>query len=529
MNLTLRYRLFFIIVFSVIFCQIPSPVQLNFIGGFLGKNLNIYLIFFSFLYYAYYRYKNKEEYLTYVKKERYFFIYIIFYISVLMISFFHGLFIYPYYDTILSGPVVNLKGFSTVHDMLQYCGISLSELSLLKLWMIMKPMKRFFIDCFWFFSVPLLIYYWFKDDPCRGLEILRKATICAVVCVSLYGVLDILYLSGSMQAQIILMQTNPVVHSIKDNGSWWPPLLWDNQLRSLFAEPSYFGIYAAFSMPWVWYTLLKCRAWGKKLIFILLLFLFTYELFLTRARTANALFVGEIILLLGIALWKYKNAFRGVIQILFISLFAFLMATYSISYMPGSINRNDLGSMGYNSKGVQSITLYVEDNFTSIASSNHRSNLSRYSILKANVAIGMDYPILGVGKDLRNGYVPDYLPSEAFEGEEIQSWLRAQKEQGILKMEFPQLGEYSTRFAETGALGLMIYLFPAVYLLRSLLKVIASKRTTSLQKEQGIFLFLSMIGIMASGFGDTLYVTSCYWLLIGIGYAFVMSDKVMDV
>lgn len=141
------------------------------------------------------------------------------------------------------------------------------------------------------------------------------------------------------------------------------------------------------------------------------------------------------------------------------------------------------------------------------------------------MAIGQDYPILGVGKNLHNAYVPDYLQQEAFAGGEIQMWLRNQKEKGIMKSRFPSLGEYSTRFAETGILGLLVYLFPSIYLFGQLIKRIRSSLYSRTQKEEAIFLFLSLAGIMASGLGDNLSITCCYWILIGIGYAFIMSER----
>lgn len=57
----------------------------------------------------------------------------------------------------------------------------------------------------------------------------------------------------------ILRTVNPCIHSIENDGTWWPPLLWGGQLRSVFAEPSYFGIYAAFAMPLLWYKLIETQ------------------------------------------------------------------------------------------------------------------------------------------------------------------------------------------------------------------------------------------------------------------------------
>lgn len=121
----------------------------------------------------------------------------------------------------------------------------------------------------------------------------------------------------------------------------------------------------------------------------------------------------------------------------------------------------------------------MADNLGSLASADKRSNRSRYSILKANIGIGMDYPVLGVGLGLRHAYIPEYLPKEAFLVSEIQMWIRNQKEKGIMRSGFPSLGEYSSRFAETGILGLIVYLIPAFFLIYRLLAVICNKAVGS--------------------------------------------------
>lgn len=130
-----------------------------------------------------------------------------------------------------------------------------------------------------------------------------------------------------------------------------------------------------------------------------------------------------------------------------------------------------------------------------------------------------------MGKGLRQAYIPDYLPEEAFAGNEIQRWIHGQKEKGIMKSGFPALGEYCTRFAETGILGLLVYLLPSFYLLLQLLKRMRSTLSSLEQKEETIFFLLSWLGIMASGLGDNLNITCCYWILMGIGYALILPEE----
>ena len=521
MSISLRNKLFFSNVFCVIFSNIPRLLQLNFIGSFMGNKLSIYPLLVSFIFFIKtYRGKSIVGFPSNVK--RLISGYILTYIGIILISFIHGLIIYPYYDVILSGPVNQIEKLPYVYNFLQQRGIIIPEVFLLKLWMFARLIKGFILESFWFFSIPLLVFTWFKDDVTTGIKVLQKAMISAAILVCSYGLLDIFYLSGSMLSKLILVYLNPIVHEIRLNNTWWPPLLWNNQLRSLFAEPSYYGIFCAFSVPWIWLAMLQTRKKIQKLLFVLLLFTLIFELFLTKSRTANALFGGELVLLATITLFYRKKEFiKNTLLIVAISLTAFCTSISLMKYMPGSPEAKY--SMGYQKNNGQEAILYLEDNLGSITSSTKRSNKSRLSILKASLALGKDHFFLGVGKGLRNAYIPDYLPEEAFSGNEIRTWIEDQQTKGILKSGFPALGEYCTRFAETGILGIIVYLIPFFYLLVGLWKQF--QLSSCEEKEKIIFYFLSLVGLMASGLGDNLTVTCCYWILIGIGCTLIFNHK----
>ena len=126
--------------------------------------------------------------------------------------------------------------------------------------------------------------------------------------------------------------------------------------------------------------------------------------------------------------------------------------------------------MGYGDEINTEMASYINDNLGSLTSKDKRSNRARFSMLEASIAIGKDHSILGVGKSLRNAYVPDYLSESGRADSEVQYWIKNQKEKGIMKSGFPALGEYSARFAETGILGLVIYLLPALFLAFQLIR-----------------------------------------------------------
>lgn len=521
MPIQLRNKLFFFVVLFLIFPNIPRLLQLNFIGAFLGKDLSFYPILVGAFFSGYTFFKREE--LQIHKEERIFFIYIAAYVFILMLSFLHGLAIYPYYEAILTGPADQIEKLPLVQQFLLNKGIQVDTESLLKIWMFARPIKSFILETFWYFALPYLIFAWYRKNINEGFSILTKAVFTAAVLVCGYNIIDFFYLSGSPIAENILCVLNPIVHDIKSNGTWWPPLLWKGQLRSLFAEPSHYGIYSAFAMPFLWYQLGQKQNIKSKLILIFIMAIFTYSLFLTKARTANALFVGELLLLIIFSLWKrQKYLVKRMAFIITISFITFAAATFSLSLMPGSPQGNfQENSMEYNKVDKQ-MTSYVNDNLGSLASKNKRSNRARFSILEASIAIGKDYPLLGVGKSLRHAYIPDYLSEEGKDNAEVQYWMKNQKEKGIMKSGFPALGEYCTRFAETGIFGLVIYLLPALFLAFQLIRriILAGEQQ---ERERCIFFFISLAGIMASGLGDNMSITCCYWILMGLGYALILS------
>ena len=104
-------------------------------------------------------------------------------------------------------------------------------------------------------------------------------------------------------------------------------------------------------------------------------------------------------------------------------------------------------------------------------------------------------------------------------------WIRNQKEKGIMRSGFPALGEYSSRFAETGILGLIIYLIPAIILAYRLLSIICNKAIESKNRLPYVFFLISILGVLASGLGDSINITCAYWLLLGVGYAMCFGKK----
>lgn len=511
-------------VFTLIFSDIPAEIHLNFLGGSFAKHLTLYPLAVGIMYTIYCQGKYKRIFIN----GRSFFTFFGICLAVSLGSTLWGLYTYPYYAEVLHGPIDQIEKLPYVAAWLRNHHIMIDEQLLAQLWMIARIMKSVFQETLWAWVGAYIIFCWYCKRAQDGVHVLLKALYVAIGCVLIYSLVDVFYLAGNETAKSILITMNPYMHDIKNNGTWWPPLLWTSgQLRSLFAEPSYFGIFSAFAAPMIWYSWLRAQSWRKKTMIGGIWMAWSFCLFLTQARTGVALLIGETALLILLtALVRKQYLFRFIVMLICVTGLSFGGAIQYISFCnvkPTQISSQKISAAKIAEKSKTAV--YLNKNVASLASTSQRSNGARYSIMIADFKIGMAHPILGVGTNLRNAYIPDYLPDLARNNREVKMWLTNQQKKGILKSGFPRLGEYTARFAENGLLGLMIFLFPPVYLAAGLLRTILRKKLKEEQEKRGIFLLISLVGTLAAGIGDTINITYCYWIILGLGYACLYSLK----
>lgn len=511
MNKTIRDIIFLCICCLLIFNNINTPKILFSLGGLLGSKLLIFPLIIGYIYtlWCQYKYHNIFE------QQKKFCVFSILYLAIMLISLLVGIYKFPYFNIELSGPVQQIEKLSMVINCLQSKGIDYDSRELLSVWIVLRSIKSIFCELFWCFGSSYLIYCWYKNDWSNCLKLMLKGCLISIALIIIYSSIEVLYLMHVHGAAFILQEINPYIHVIEEKGKWWPPLLCPNQLRSVFAEPSYFGIFAAFVLPCLWYKLI----YSYKKIYIFIIALFSFLLFLTKARTAFMLHLGELFLLIVFTLLYLRNKeyMKRIAVVFLCSIMAFIASNLFIT---------NVMEKTQNVAMTQSITKYVDSNATSLANPDSRSNRARYSVMEADIKIGLEHPLLGVGIGLRDVYMSDYFSVKGLQNKEVQMWMDFQKRLGILKSGYPKLGEYTSRFAETGVLGLICFLVPPFYLLYNLFKKISF---LSMKERLPFIMYLiSFMGIMASGIGDTLNITYCYWLLLGLGYAMCFGKKYND-
>ena len=553
--------LFLFIVILLVLNNIPKLLQINFIGGPLGDKLAFYPIFIGMVYTLYCQYKIKNIFINFDK----FIKFVLIYVLIVLMSSIIGLYNYPYYDLIINSPVTQIEKLPKVIDILNSFGINTDAKILTVLWVIARTIKSVIFEAIYAFGGAYMIYCWYHDDWHSAFKILVKGVLLSLVLIFGYSFIEVFYLAGNETAKDILVKVTPYFHEINKSASqWgtWPPVLWYNlQLRSIFAEPSYFGIFAGFSIPFLWYCINNFK---NKLFFSAIFIVMSFLLFLTQARTATALLFGEMTLLL-LTLVHFRQKFLlKTIFLIYLSVgIAFCSANYFINNYIDSVPKNDKQTVSISTvvknkqKAIKSQTVqttkveekkaintqkvklkksedqktnikdssYLDKNFNSIFTANQRSNSARYAYIKSAFRVGLDHPILGVGKGLTAAYMVNYFTDDEKKVGEVKRRIQRQNEVGILTAGMPILCEYARRFAETGIVGCIVYFAPLIYLLYRLFK-----KLKNLQYEY-LFYMISLAGILASGFSLEFTGTYYYWVLLGLGYAmcFGKENKEQDI
>ena len=554
--------LFLLLIGTLIFAPIPKPISFE-VLGVTGKEFAIYPLGIGMILMLYvWTRSGKRDILinnSINLESQAFFLNAKWYLGILSLilalSVISGVLSYPYYEQLLSS--IEYLPARLIHVMEIFHSENISKAGV-GLWLIFKGLKNVFFDVFWLFGGSFLIYLWYRNRPTRCFELLLKGIFCSLGIIFLYEFIELPYLMGNQMAARILTTINPYIHQIGQlNNSyigntnaavqayaWWPPLLWKHQVRSVFPEPSFFGMYCAFAVPWLWFVWFQIKkgallslkglamAWAMTYLYFLL--------FATQARTAIILFIGELFLLLTYGIYKKnKGDLTKIIAILLLATMAFSGSLIFIQIekdrsmilnrtMDGScIEENDSESLF--SKAGKS---YISENITSAVGKDKRSNRARFSLMEAELKVWMDHPVLGVGKGLKAAYIPDKLPSDATKSSEVKMWLDRLHANGALKASFPDVSEYTSRLCEIGLLGCLLYYFPAVYLAYFFLLFLRRSRDNKQYlRIQSLlsFYLISLAGILVGGISTSLNVNYCFGVLLGIGFILHHQVKKLEV
>lgn len=208
-----------------------------------------------------------------------------------------GILEYEYYDLIYLEQMDKLR---YLLQNLRQTGMDINELTAMKVWLWVRFLKDCLFNTLLSYGISIWIYHLYKEYKAKDEKYETLFThitfAVSVLCLALitYSVFEIGYLRGDKICADILSGINPLLYEIASTHGSWPPLLLQDRLRSLFAEPSFFGIASVLIVFVLFYKNLTT----KKVFFGAVLFVFVMMTVMTRSRTAIPLFIGQIGLLL---------------------------------------------------------------------------------------------------------------------------------------------------------------------------------------------------------------------------------------
>lgn len=507
----------------VIFPVIPMNLRIGFLGGEFSAKASFYTLFICLVYSVWLKRHSLRHYHLYWKE--------ILYIALLGFSIIgsliHGLINFPYYDLVPGINYINHK----LEAIIQFIfNETASEYTLSVIHFSFRVLKNSLTQLIFTFGFSYLIFYWYKNRSETILKIVSKGSLISASLVVGFGIIELFYFGGQQWALSLLTYIRPMVHAIQINNTWWPPLFWSEfQIRSLFPEPSFLGIYAVITIPFIWSIIFISK--NKKLMglsFIILLLLEMITL-LANSRTATVFLIIDHILLVFMLCIQIRNK-KFIIHTVLVTLIGLLAFIGNIVYTSNVLIVQDASTKSINTTSTtiknistqqvaNEITSYGENNITSLSKKNGRSNNQRYGVMKADLNIFIENPLFGIGQGLRTPYVLNHLDEDTLHNTEVKMWINNIKNKGLINISIPMLGEYTSRLSETGIMSFVLFMAPILLLLFRLLKyIIQNSKDTFV-----IFFTIAYIECLLTGIGTTLNELYYFWILLGFGYALVYT------
>lgn len=462
-----RLALFCIIIFLPL-----NGIPKRFSVPGLGSDLSAYFIVAGMLLLIYEYFKYKFEIPRQAK------VFIAVYMVWQLICLAHGLYFYEYNELLILEQIPKLQA---IIGKLRAYDAAINELAAIKLWLFFRFAKNILLLNNAVFLVAFYVWHLYKDDFTKGFKDVRNACIVLFILLGIYSVIELLWLkTGLKSAEEILKFINPYLYDVSTTNGWWPPLLWQGQLRSLSREPSFFGIIGVFALPVLWSLVYEKN---YKILSAFIIFYYSLMIAASSARTGIITLCGEMFLLflayLFIRSWEYL---KKVLIIFFITFLGFGVNLIDFNSYKVDINAEN----------------YYEENIASVASTDARSNNARLANLLGNLKTIYEYPVFGVGTGLSDAYVDKNLPDFAYSNYEVCNWSKDMYNKGVLKSGYPALNTYADVAVQNGIVGLILYLSVVLYIFFVVIKY----RKIYFADYKCIYLIISMCGLLAVQFSN---------------------------
>ncbi len=145
---------FFCTCFSLMFNNVPKSIQMNFIGGPVGSKLVFYPLVVGMIYTFWCEWKYNKAFINCNVLKKYFGVYI----GTSLVSLLLGLYTYPYWNLVFSGPVDQIEKLPKVLSLFEAYGINVDSQFIISIWIVVRQIKGIFLEFFWCFGGAYLVY-----------------------------------------------------------------------------------------------------------------------------------------------------------------------------------------------------------------------------------------------------------------------------------------------------------------------------------------------------------------------------------
>jgi hypothetical protein len=310
------------------------------------------------------------------------------------------------------------------------------------------------------------------------------------------GVGDIELVSWNVDAVYnVFLELSRFVHALMRRGHFIP-----GRIQSVTYEASNFGMFAIFTLPWLWAfanqhnaTLRRMACWALFLNLLVLSFL--------SGRTSLVGVVPVVLLIpyLRLLLVTRRAAFQA--------MYYALMGGYLLlSVAPLFI-----------------IAIYQDEIAAAAISSENISNVSRFGTMAIQINEFLRNPIFGIGMGQYPFQVSQLIPSWA-DTWEFEKWITDPDASF-----FPSFSLYSRIVAELGMIGFAIWLSFCTLLLG---KVVASAHgfwhRYRVFPHIGVAILCGFFGLQFSGWVIASYKIPYIWFVLGFAAAYVKSPEALE-
>ncbi|HEU4698105.1 MAG TPA: hypothetical protein VFS40_02930 [Gemmatimonadales bacterium] len=266
------------------------------------------------------------------------------------------------------------------------------------------------------------------------------------------------------------------------------------RVRSVSGEPSWFGMYCGFVLPWLLsYYFTATRRAG---LYLGLTAYMVLLIGLSWSRTAYVITSVQVLLYVGLAFAARRTA----------------IPRRRIWALVGGLALAGLAG-AFVLRGAAVSDRSVTQVFSSLLSSENLSNVSRAGAQAAAFRMGLAAPVAGVGLGQYGFWMPSFVPLWARQSEEVQMWMSGAADSPWA----PAQSLYARLAAEVGFVGLGLWVACWLGVLVACWRRYRRVGARSEDAGLGLALIVSLVGVLLSGMNaDSLRFFS-YW--IGLGFA----------